>query len=195
MDRLLYGRRWWLIIANGLTLTRLLLTPVIVFLVHQQQWYRACIIFFVAALTDIMDGFCAKRFDAQSKFGKLLDPLADKIFLIGSFLSFMLWGGQCFHVPRWFLILLLVREAIIVSGTCVLLWSKPHLRLQPHVLGKVTTLLHIVFIAWLFVHHFLNLQLQQLNNVLLIIVSCIAMISLFVYIKIGLAHYKRHNVC
>ncbi|MCB9493652.1 MAG: CDP-alcohol phosphatidyltransferase family protein [Epsilonproteobacteria bacterium] len=190
MYQVLYGRKWWLIVANGLTLTRLFLTPIIVFSMYKQQWNRACALFFVAAITDILDGFCAKRFGAQSKFGKLLDPFADKVLLISSFFSFIVWGGQWLALPRWFFALLLCREVIIVSGTCFLLFSKPHLRLQPHVLGKLTTLLQILFIAWLFVHHFYNLHFQALNTVLIGVLSVVAMVSLMVYIRIGVLHYR-----
>ena len=69
-------------LANALTIARVLLTPFIIYLIFQNQVIPALAVFIVASLTDFLDGFIARAFNAGSKFGAMLDPISDKLLVI-----------------------------------------------------------------------------------------------------------------
>jgi len=99
-------------IPNLLCILRILLVvPVIVLLANgEYAWTLA--VFFVAGLTDGLDGFLAKRFDWRTKLGGMLDPLADKLLLVSSFATLAYMG----LAPLWLFVAVMVRDVIIVSG-------------------------------------------------------------------------------
>lgn len=100
-------------LANILCLIRILLTPIIVWLlflgVDYSTW--AIVLFTVAAITDFCDGYCARRYQAVSHFGAFLDPIADKVLILGCFTAFYMID----FIPLWFLVVLAVRD-IVITG-------------------------------------------------------------------------------
>lgn len=70
--------------AIGITLSRIFLTPVLVACIWYHQWIFAVATFTIAALTDLLDGFVARRYHMQTRLGQILDPIADKFLLIAS---------------------------------------------------------------------------------------------------------------
>ena len=77
-------------IPNILTISRIILAPIFFILFIYDYMYSAFICFFVASITDILDGFLARKFNIVSKFGKLYDPLADKILIFLGFTCIMI---------------------------------------------------------------------------------------------------------
>jgi CDP-diacylglycerol--glycerol-3-phosphate 3-phosphatidyltransferase len=102
-------------IPNGLTILRLLLLPLILWLYAQDapgaSWATGWVVL-VAALSDIVDGILARRLDAQSEFGRWVDPIVDRIFFLT--LLAMLW----YHgtLPAWAVVPLLVRDGIVLAA-------------------------------------------------------------------------------
>jgi CDP-diacylglycerol--glycerol-3-phosphate 3-phosphatidyltransferase len=99
-------------IPNYLTVLRVLLIPVfIVVLMRGHNAPLAALIFAVASLTDALDGYLARKYDLISNFGKLMDPLADKLLVVSAFACFVERG----MVPAWILIVILAREFTITG--------------------------------------------------------------------------------
>lgn len=127
-------------IPNILTLSRILLTPLLMwFLVHRKM-NQALVVFFVAGMTDGLDGLIARLFHQQSRVGAILDPLADKLLLVSSFL--ILWHLGL--IPTWLVIVAVARDVVIVLGTTALFVLQFQVEIQPTLLGKLTTLMQLL---------------------------------------------------
>ncbi len=141
--------------ANGITLGRLLCTPVFigVMLKHRQAWldgaegselafYRwlALGVFLVAAFSDALDGFVARHFKQRTELGTILDPLADKLLLDAAILAMSLPVGLGdLRFPFWFPIAVLTRDFGISVGTLVVVMLRGKIAIKPSFTGKATT--------------------------------------------------------
>lgn len=102
-------------IPNILTVIRILLVPVFIyFLFKEELFYNilAFAIFLIASVTDLVDGYLARKWNQTTEFGKFLDPLADKILVIGSFITFLVLNEQ---VETWMVFLIILRDMLITS--------------------------------------------------------------------------------
>ena len=103
-----------LTVPNGLTVLRLLLTPVFLLLIFADSWYSknlALLVFTVASLTDFYDGRIARRDGTVTSLGRFLDPLADKILVSSALISFVILG----MVEAWLVGAMLIRDAAITG--------------------------------------------------------------------------------
>jgi cardiolipin synthase len=102
-------------IPNILSFARLLSVPVAIMLMLDGN-FAACFWIFVAAgVTDAVDGWFAKTFDARTQFGAFLDPLADKALVVSTYLM-LGWLG---HIPGWLVVLVVFRDVLIIGGAMV----------------------------------------------------------------------------
>ncbi len=100
--------------ANLLTLSRIFLVPIFIWFIIQDKmitYWAAFLIFIIAALTDYYDGWIARRFREISNFGKILDPVADKILVISALVIFVMYDV----IPPWMVIIIVSREFLITS--------------------------------------------------------------------------------
>lgn len=125
-----------------------------------QSLIWALIVFSIAALTDSYDGYIARKLNITSEIGHFLDPIADKVLLIGAFAA--LWWLEM--VPLWFLVVIIARDSIITKLRTVLLRHGTPLRTS--MLGKVKTVCQFAVIYILFIYLFL-LHLQAADFLLL----------------------------
>jgi CDP-diacylglycerol--glycerol-3-phosphate 3-phosphatidyltransferase len=142
--------------ANALTLFRLILVPVFFGLLVWSNPYAgkaAFVIFGLAAITDLFDGFIARRFNQVSEFGRLVDPVADRALIVTAIIGLYLRDV----IPAWALAALLVRDGTMVLGY----WlanelDKPLVKVNQ--LGRITNfylmftifllLFHLSFLSW-----------------------------------------------
>lgn len=103
-------------VPNILSICRILLIPVIVISVYLNNYLLALIIFTVSSLTDIIDGYIARNYDAVTNIGKLLDPLADKLTQL-AMLASLVWANV---ISGWILTVLLIKELIMIAGASFL---------------------------------------------------------------------------
>jgi cardiolipin synthase (CMP-forming) len=127
-------------IPNILTLSRILLTPLLMWFLVNRQLNQALVVFFVAGMTDGLDGLIARLFDQRSRFGAILDPLADKLLLVSSFLVL----GYLGLIPIWLVIIAVARDIVIVLGTSALFVLQFKVEIRPTALGKLTTLMQLL---------------------------------------------------
>jgi len=107
---------------NLLTFFRILLTPLFLyFLFNRYRFFEifALLIFIVASVTDVYDGYIARKYSSVTKIGKFLDPLADKILMSAAFISFVVLA----LIPLWMVILVILRD-FIVTGIRILMNSQ-----------------------------------------------------------------------
>lgn len=101
-------------LPNLLTLSRILLSPVFMVLMQFEHYYwrlAATVVFIIAALTDLADGYYARRLGHYTGFGRFMDPLADKILVSTAFLTFVPLG----YARGWMVITIVVREFLITG--------------------------------------------------------------------------------
>jgi CDP-diacylglycerol--glycerol-3-phosphate 3-phosphatidyltransferase len=98
-------------IPNILTIGRVILIPIFIVILMQGYWLAAAIIFIAAAATDWLDGFLARRWNLVSNFGKLMDPLADKLLVVSALVCLIPLG----EIPYWMVIIILAREFLITG--------------------------------------------------------------------------------
>ena len=123
-------------IPNGLSLLRIGLTPLLVFFIHNNMGPQAACVTAFALVTDIADGWIARMCRCESKLGKILDPLADKIFSFVLFITLVVKG----LFPLWLLGLVVARDVALVIGGWVL-WRRKHAILSAHWPSKLNTAL------------------------------------------------------
>jgi cardiolipin synthase len=129
-------------IPNLLTLLRLGMTLPIGWLLLEQQYALALILFAVAGASDGLDGFLARRFGWVSRFGSIVDPLADKFLLATSYVCLSIVGD----LPVWLTAVVLGRDLLLVAGAAVYRQLRGPFKVRPSLLGKLSTLLQIVLV-------------------------------------------------
>jgi cardiolipin synthase len=127
-------------VPNLLTFIRIFLTPYLVWLLLNNRIDHALVVFFVAGITDGLDGLIARMFHQKSKLGAYLDPLADKLLLVSSFVLL----GHLRLIPSWLVIIAVSRDAVILLGLMTLCFFQIHVEIKPTVLSKMTTLLQLL---------------------------------------------------
>lgn len=134
-------------IPNLLTVLRIVLILPFAYAVYQSHYLNALIIFFIAGLSDGVDGFLARQFNWKSRFGAIADPLADKLLLITAYVMLM-WTNQ---LPLWLLLLILGRDLFIVIGALLYHYLVSHYEVKPSIFGKACTLIQIVYVLALII--------------------------------------------
>ena len=142
--------------ANKITILRILLVPffvtqVLYYVKHGEEMHRlfALLCFAVAALSDGVDGYIARRYNQRSELGAVLDPLADKLLLVSAVVVLSFdhepWLEQ---LPLWFTGTIIGRDVVLLIGTSVVHHMVGKARVQPHLTGKVATVLQMITVLW-----------------------------------------------
>ena len=148
--------------ASKITIARICLVPVYVALAfyygHTVQagqpdeplrWW-ALGVFVLAASSDGIDGWVARRFNQCSKFGAYIDPIADKALLLSGVITLSLvdWGAPGWRLPLWFAAIVVLRDCIILGGIKILYVNHREVKIVPHWTGKITTVAQMFAIGW-----------------------------------------------
>ncbi len=166
-------------VPNVLTVLRLLLVPVYVVLFAKGRKYAALIVFMAASFTDFLDGQIARRCNLITDFGKLMDPLADKIMVLTAMFS-MVFGNQFIPgvIPLLPVIILFVKEVYMVHGSYRML--RKGLVVHSQMSGKVA---HVAFIQGLVLSYFHDRLVALMPN------WPISLDILFIWLAVGIALY------
>ena len=137
-------------IPNILTIIRFILIPFIFISVISKHFLVALIIFTISAITDILDGFIARKFNYITDFGKLIDPLADKLTQMSLLLSLALLG----ILPWWIFAIVFIKELVLIISASVL-YSKKDVVVYSKWYGKLaTTLFYLAIVCSLLINQF-----------------------------------------
>lgn len=122
-------------IPNILTISRFVLIPFIVISLLSENYILSVILLSISALTDILDGFIARKFGLISNFGKLIDPLADKTTQVSILITLVFQN----IIPLWILVVIFVKEILMISGASFL-YGKD-LVVSSRWYGKISTIM------------------------------------------------------
>jgi cardiolipin synthase (CMP-forming) len=129
-------------IPNAICVLRILLVAPSALALLAGRYQLTLLLFGVAAISDGLDGWLAKRFDWTSRLGKILDPIADKLLLVTLFLT-LVWTGL---VPLWLGIAVVVRDVLIVGGAVAYRALVGYVEGRPTPISKLNTLLQLSFV-------------------------------------------------
>ena len=135
----------YLTLANQITILRMLLIPALVLLVVYGRLGAALLVFLVAGITDALDGLAARRSGQRTSLGAWLDPTADKLLLLSTFVVLTLPGIPLTnHVPVWLTVLLISRDIVIVAVVAIVNLAVGPRTFAPSIWGKLATGTYIV---------------------------------------------------
>lgn len=129
-------------IPNLITAFRFLLVPPVVIVLLNERFVTALILFGIAGLSDGLDGYLAKRYSWTSRLGEIIDPLADKLLLVSSFVT-LGWLGW---IPLWLVALVVLRDLVIVVGAIVFHMRIERLEAVPSMVSKLNTFAQILLV-------------------------------------------------
>lgn len=168
-------------LPNAMTITRILIIPIYLMVYYSSSengyWY-AGILFIVAGITDVLDGYIARKYNMTSDLGALLDPLADKLIMFAVLIPFYNKG----ILPLWILIVLIVKEVIMLLGSGVLYLFKNKTVVPSNIFGKIATVLF--YIASLTIIFRFPPKISKVLFIITIVLNLIALANyLILYIK------------
>ncbi len=173
-------------VPNALTMLRLACIPVFwVLMMTKGQMYSALGVFVLASLTDLLDGYIARKYDMITDFGKLLDPLADKLMVLSVILALVMTGilpGAAFFV-------LMCKELVMVIGSYLLL--KRQLVVYAKPVGKVAQFFIVMALILSFFHE--HFQSFPLHLYMLWLGIFLSLLALGYYVRAGLLAVRKRE--
>jgi CDP-diacylglycerol--glycerol-3-phosphate 3-phosphatidyltransferase len=142
--------------ANKITILRVLLVPffiiqVLYYVERGVEWYRlaAILTFAVAAISDALDGYIARRYNQRSQLGAILDPLADKLLLVSGVLLLSFdHEPRLPQTPLWLVGTIVGRDMLLLIGLIVIYYSCGKVAVRPILIGKAATVLQMTCVLW-----------------------------------------------
>ena len=160
-------------ISNFLSFIRIFFVFPIVHYIHIKQNILVIIIAVIVMITDMLDGFFARKFNQITTLGKVLDPLADKIVIAGGFIALSLYQ----NFPWWLTALIIARDLFIIIGSLIIFSQKKYV-VSSNVLGKIT----VTIISTLAFCYLLNIKF--LITPFSIFVLIVILISALNYLRV-----------
>jgi cardiolipin synthase (CMP-forming) len=178
------SRGYGLSIPNLITLARILAVPVILWAITSGEMRIAFALFLAAGLSDLIDGFLAKRFGMATELGAYLDPLADKAMIVSIYIAL----GIVEAMPRWLVILVVSRDIMIVSAV-ILSWvvDKP-VRLKPITVSKLNTVAQIVYATVVLAALTFGWEIALVKDLLVGVVAALTLLSVAFYVPEWVRH-------
>ena len=191
--------------ANKITVVRILMIPAFVTMAiyygesikrgDPLEWQRftAIIIFILAAVSDGLDGYVARRYNQRSALGAYLDPIADKGLLLSGIITLSIsnWSQsdpEYGSFPVWFPVLVISRDAVILVGTMILYLLNGKVHVKPNWTGKVATVLQMIAIGWVM------LQLRFIPLLYVVVAAGVfTLISGIVYVTDGVRQLQAEG--
>jgi cardiolipin synthase len=130
-------------VPNALTLLRLLLVPVMVFLIAHRGYAAAFAVFLISALTDFADGEIARRWNARTRLGAIADPVVDKLTMLTVTLALAVQE----LLPFWLAGAIVVRDLVIVGGALAYHYAVGRFEIAPTLLSKLNTAIEFITLA------------------------------------------------
>lgn len=168
-------------VPNILTLFRFILIPFIFISITNEQYLTAFIILTISGITDILDGFIARKFNFITNFGKLIDPLSDKATQICVLLALVLNN----IVPLWILFIVFLKELIMIAGASFLYGKE--LVVSSKWYGKLSTVLFYIAIVSSLAIRYFNISIQ-FDTYIYYLALLMTLFSLVMYFN---AFYKQ----
>ncbi|MBF0482711.1 MAG: CDP-alcohol phosphatidyltransferase family protein [Desulfovibrionaceae bacterium] len=178
-------------LPNLLTILRVVLTPAFVAVFMDHNHLAAFAIFAAAGLTDALDGTLARLLRQRSNLGAMLDPLADKMLLVASFVCLAIQG----LIPLWLAVIVVSRDIIIVGGLLLLTFLDIDVksRIRPTFVSKLNTTAQMTLVAALLTDKAFDLGLGPLLPALIWTVAGLTAASGLHYLRRGLDYFTPNG--
>jgi cardiolipin synthase (CMP-forming) len=160
-------------LPNLITLSRLLMVVPLIWLIATDRVHAAFWLLVVAGMSDLLDGYIAKNFNARTELGAYLDPIADKTLLDGIYLALALAGW----LPLWLALLVVARDVLIVLGVVLIQRRNPLYRARPLLIGKINTFAQLSLAACTLAHAGGVIDLGVLITALIVAVALTTILS------------------
>lgn len=132
-------------LPNILTITRIVLLPFFAVSLIYGKYDYALILFLLASVTDVLDGYVARIKKQTTDFGSILDPVADKFLLITAFIIISVRNNE--WIPKWLTITVISRDLIVVTGWLIIYFVTHNPKVEPSIIGKATNGLQFLLIG------------------------------------------------
>jgi cardiolipin synthase len=143
-----FSRGPWTL-PNFITLLRLAALPFFLYAISINRFDVALVLFVAAGISDGIDGYLARRFDMKSALGAYLDPIADKLLLMSSYLFLSIPSfPAAVKIPVWLAFMVISRDLLLLTVALLLILSGSRRRFPPTWLGKVTTVTLIITVLF-----------------------------------------------
>jgi cardiolipin synthase len=144
-------------LANALTLLRMFLIPFVAIAILYHRYGLALSLFLFSGLTDLFDGFIARKFQQKTRLGALMDPMADKLLLSTSFLLLTLPASRLsVAIPIWLAVMVFSRDIMIVVSAVAVALTTGFTKFDPTIYGKLSTFVQIVCVLTVLAANYLE---------------------------------------
>ncbi|MCC2112365.1 MAG: CDP-alcohol phosphatidyltransferase family protein [Hyphomicrobiales bacterium] len=171
-------------LPNLITIGRLILVPLVVWLIASNMTAWAFIAFVIAGISDGVDGFIAKRFDLSSELGAYLDPIADKALLVSIFVAL----GLQEEIPIWLVIMVVSRDLLIVGAFILSYLLDQPMTPKPLWVSKGNTVFQILLAATVLADLGFDIGMTVIRMVLVSIVAALTAMSAAAYLVGWIRH-------
>ncbi|MBN2267414.1 MAG: CDP-alcohol phosphatidyltransferase family protein [Candidatus Babeliaceae bacterium] len=167
-------------IPTILTLIRLFLVVPLAGAILDQSWVIALLIFAIAVVTDLLDGYLARLFKQESFLGACLDPIADKLLIVTSYGALLCQSRSSF-LPEWFFYLVLGKEALLVAGAMIFGLLQNRVTICATWAGKYAMVAQSVLIASIFIKEMVGIWHPIIGEILIWISTALVIVALGSY--------------
>ena len=174
-----------LTVPNQLTLLRMVVLPFVLISMIYGQHTASLWLFVAAAVTDVIDGVVARRFNQKTRLGQYLDPIADKLLLSSCFVAQSVNGA----IPWWVTILVLLRDVMIIAIVLVVVLTTSVRSFPPSLLGKANTVVQFTVLLTVLLNSVI--QAGWLQGVITALVAMTAVTTVFSAVHYALEVSRR----
>ncbi|KPK10681.1 MAG: hypothetical protein AMJ68_08410 [Acidithiobacillales bacterium SG8_45] len=160
-------------VPNIITIARLVMVPLLILMLKQQNYEAALILFVVAGLSDGLDGFIARRWHLESHLGGVLDPLADKLLMLSVYVSLTLLG----HLPFWLLLVVISRDVLIMAGYLIVTSQSGAVKMRASYFSKFNTATQIILVTVVLAEQAAILRIPLLSELMIYTVLVTTLVS------------------
>jgi cardiolipin synthase len=171
-------------IPNLITIARILMVPLTIWLIVSGEFIWAFAVFLTAGISDGVDGFLARRYKLKTELGAYLDPLADKLLLVSIYVTL----GFLKVLPPWLVILVASRDVLIVGAIMLSLVMGKPVTMRPLMISKINTTGQILLAGAVLAVLGLKLELEPLLTIGTVAVACLTIASGALYMREWVHH-------
>jgi len=181
--------RIWRHLPNLLTAARLAAAPALALLLATGHTGWALAVFAFAGVSDAADGFLAKRYGLATRFGRFLDPAADKLLMLAAFLML----SRIHATPLWLTGLVIGRDVAIALGVLLALLFEMPLRIAPLLIGKLSTAVQVGYVALILIVLAFGLQWPGIAAASAAVAAIVTLASALAYMQYWLKALLRRR--
>lgn len=176
-------------LPNFITLVRIFLVPLVIWLIISNHFTGAFFVFLLAGLSDAVDGYLARQYHWRTELGAYLDPLADKMLLVGIYITL----GMLAHLPSWLVITVVSRDVLII-GAFMLSWmlDRP-VEVHPLRISKLNTVGQIALAVFVLAQLGFAPYLAPVIMPMVWIVGALTVMSAGAYLVVWLRHMAKYD--